>query len=111
MFMRLVQVAALPLLLSLLSSLAMAQFGTGEISGVLTDESGAALPQAQVKVTNQATRLSKVLTTDGQGRYTALDLPAGTYSIEVKVTGFKAYTRSNIELVTGSHLAQNLTME
>ena len=111
MFMHLVPVAALPLLLSLLSSLAMAQFGTGEISGVLTDESGAALPQAQVKVTNRATRLSKVLTTDGQGRYTALDLPAGTYSIEVKVTGFKAYTRSNIELVTGSHLAQNLTME
>ena len=115
MFMRLVNFATLPCLLSLalaaVAMVAMAQFGTGEISGLLTDESGAAVPQAQVKVINQATRVSKVLMTDSQGRYTALDLPAGPYSIEVKIAGFKAYTRSGIELVTGSRLAQNLILE
>lgn len=93
------------------TALASAQFGTGEMSGLLTDGSGAALPNAEVKVTNQATKISTVLLTDNQGRYTALALAAGRYSLEVKISGFKAYTRSGIELVTGSRIAQNLTLE
>lgn len=75
------------------------------------DPSEAPLANVEVKVTNQATGVAKVVITDAQGRYTALDLPAGRYSIEVKAGGFKTHTRSDIELVTGSRLAQNLTLE
>src|SRR6187402_3288442 len=94
-----------------LAGLAFAQFGTGEISGLLTDPSGAAVANAEVKVTNQATGASKVLNTDAQGRYTALDLPTGVYSIEIRMAGFKTYARSGVELVTGSRMAQNVTLE
>lgn len=90
---------------------ALAQFGAGEISGVLLDPAGAALAQASVKVTNQATGVTKTVVTDDQGRYTALDLPAGRYSIEVRRDGFKTFTRSDIDLVTGSRVAQNITLE
>lgn len=87
------------------------QFGTGEISGTVTDPSGAPLAGVAVKVTNQATGAVKTLLTDAEGRYTALDLPAGQYTIEVRREGFKTYSRSDINLVTGARLAQNLSLE
>jgi len=99
------------LLSSLLAAICFAQFGTGEISGVLTDPSGAPLPNAEIKLKNQATGIVKTAATDSQGRYTALDLPAGRYSIEVRVEGFKTYTRSDIELVTSTRSSQNISLE
>lgn len=99
------------LLIPVLAVLLPAQFGTGDISGLLTDPSGAPLASVDVKVTSEATGVVKVATTDSQGRYTALDLPAGRYSIEVRAEGFKTYSRTGIELVTGARLAQNLSLE
>ncbi|MFN7939381.1 MAG: TonB-dependent receptor [Bryobacteraceae bacterium] len=93
------------------AALVLAQFGTGEISGLITDPSGSAVANAEVKLTNQATGVSKISVTDAQGRFTALDLPAGRYTMDIKMSGFKAYAKSEIELVTGSRVAQNVTLE
>src|SRR5689334_2620000 len=79
-----------------------AQFGTGEISGVATDPSGAAIAQASVKIRNEANGQSKTILTDDQGRYTGLDLLAGNYTIEVSARGFKGFERTGVALVTGS---------
>ena len=46
-----------------------AQFGTGEISGVVTDPSGAAISQAEIKIRNEANGQIKTILTDDQGRY------------------------------------------
>ena len=90
---------------------ALAQFGTGEISGLISDSSGAALARATVRIQNEATGQSKTLVADDQGRYTGLDLLAGSYTVEVTASGFKSYVRKGVLLITGDHLAVNVAME
>jgi hypothetical protein len=94
---------ALPVMLN-------AQFGTGEISGNVTDPSGAPVARAEVKIQNEANGQNKTVLTDDQGRYTGLDLLAGSYSVEVSAPGFKAYVRTGIVLVTGDHVAVNVAL-
>src|SRR6266851_9067732 len=88
-----------------------AQFGTGEISGVVTDPSGAAISQAEIKIRNEANGQIKTILTDDQGRYTGLDLLAGNYTVEANARGFKGYERTSVGLVTGSHVAVNVTLQ
>jgi hypothetical protein len=88
-----------------------AQFGTGEISGMVTDPSGAAIARASVKIRNEANGQSKAIFTDDQGRYTGLDLLAGNYTVEVNARGFKGYERTSVGLVTGGHVAVNVILQ
>lgn len=61
----------------------------GTIRGTVTDANGAVLPNAAVQVTDQATGLSRDMTTNGEGNYEAAALKPGTYKITVTATGFK----------------------
>jgi hypothetical protein len=88
-----------------------AQFGTGEISGVVTDPSGAAVSHAEVKILNEGNGQTKSVLTDEQGRYTALDLLVGSYTVEISATGFRGYLRQGVALVSGSHVGVNATLQ
>src|SRR5215831_11393257 len=55
----------------------------GTIRGTVTDPNGATIPNAAVQVTDQATGISRDLTTDGQGNYEAAALKPGTYKVTV----------------------------
>src|SRR6476659_5447471 len=72
----------------------------GTIRGTVTDSNGAVLPNASVQVTDQATGLSRSLTTNGEGNYEAVALKPGTYKVSVSATGFK--TSSIDAAVSGS---------
>src|ERR1700749_15913 len=61
----------------------------GRISGIVTDSSGAVLPNATVKIRNNATNLERSTVTDGEGFYTVTNLPVGSFTISVEQTGFK----------------------
>jgi hypothetical protein len=61
----------------------------GNIRGTVTDPNGAVIPNAAVKVTDQATGISRDLTTDGEGNYEASALKPGTYKVSVTASGFK----------------------
>jgi Carboxypeptidase regulatory-like domain len=61
---------------------------TGKLSGTITDPSGAAIPSANVTVTDQSTGQSRTVNADGQGFYEIPLLPPANYSIEVKASGF-----------------------
>jgi hypothetical protein len=106
-----IRIAYVVLLLAATLGTGLAQFGTGVISGVVTDSSDAAIPATQVKVTNERTGQSKITETDGQGRYTVLDLLAGRYSLEISREGFKTYSRTGVELVTGGQVGLNIVLE
>lgn len=67
---------------------AIAQTPTGTISGVVSDASGASVPNATVTVTNTATNISQTLKTDGSGRYTQAFLNPGSYAVKVVAVGF-----------------------
>jgi len=73
-----------------LSPLGNAQGGaTGAISGVVQDSSGAVIPNAQVSIKNEATGdVARLVTSDSSGLFTATLLPVGSYTIEVKTSGF-----------------------
>ena len=69
----------------------------GGLGGVITDKSGAIIPDAKVTVTGAADH--RVVTTDTAGRFIASDLTPGLYSISVEKAGFQGQTAKNLEVV------------
>jgi hypothetical protein len=69
---------------------AFAQGGaTGAISGTVQDASGASVPNAEVRITNQGTKVvERTVNTGDDGSFTAPLLPVGTYSLSVSSAGF-----------------------
>src|SRR5918995_2135480 len=59
------------------------------ISGVVTDQQGAAVPGATVTVRNEATGVDTVLVTNAAGAYTTPPLVLGRYTVAVELIGFK----------------------
>lgn len=79
----------------------MAQDTTGTILGDVKDPSGAAVPKADVTITNTATNVSVAVRTSDSGAYTVPQLIPGNYSVTIKVPGFQTSTVSNITISAG----------
>src|SRR5215471_1586143 len=93
-------------LLTLCTILAMtlivvAQVQNGEFQGTVTDPTGAAIANATVTVTNQATNLSVSTNTNASGLYTLKELPIGTYKLNVEASGFKTTASTGVVLNAG----------
>lgn len=67
---------------------AFAQDATGKVAGVVTDASGAVVPNVHITVTNVATSMSHEATTDNSGFYQVLQLPIGHYRVTASAQGF-----------------------
>ncbi|MBT9333072.1 TonB-dependent receptor [Paracidobacterium acidisoli] len=76
----------------------LAQNTTGSIVGHVTDTTGAAIPSAQVTVTNQETSETRTLATTPAGDFTVPLLKPGTYKVTVSDAGFETVTTSGIVL-------------
>src|SRR5260370_38106550 len=74
----------------ILATLFFSQVNTSRIDGVVTDPSGAAVPGAEVTVTNLATDQNFKTTTDERGEWALPSMAAATYKIAVSKPGFKA---------------------
>src|SRR5215210_7796639 len=83
-------------LLLLVASTANAQSLYGSLVGNVTDETGAALPGANVTVTQTETNLSRDAVTNETGSYNVPNLLPGTYQVAVTLQGFKSYTARDI---------------
>jgi hypothetical protein len=75
-----------------------AQITTAELTGTVTDASGAVVVGANVTVTNTATNASRAVQTNSAGTYDIPSLPPGTYNVKIEMTGFSTQARSGIEL-------------
>jgi Carboxypeptidase regulatory-like domain len=80
---------------------AQTQITTAVIEGVVTDQSGAALPGVTVEVRNADTNLTRSLVTDRDGRFVALQLPPGRYTVTLKLTGFSTLVQENVQATVG----------
>src|ERR1019366_2614252 len=81
-----------------------AQSERGNINGVVTDSSGAAIPNQPVIITNPATNTSEHVTTTSSGEYNAANLTPGSYRLEVDATGFKRFVADKVTLTAGQTL-------
>jgi predicted porin len=89
---------------------AWAQTG-GSLSGVVTDQTGAALPDVAVTVKNVHTGATQTVTTDSGGRYQASGLPAGRFAIRATKQGFGNETRTGISLAVGQDATVDIKMQ
>ena len=81
----------------LASTLAWAQ-ATAQLSGTVTDESGAVLPGVTVTVTQTDTGFARTVVTEASGTYVMPNLPTGPYKLEISLQGFKSYVQTGIVL-------------
>jgi hypothetical protein len=93
--MRLIPALALMLLAA---TTGLGQSTSGSITGTAKDSAGAPVPDATVLITNPATNLTRRVTTNSSGVFTAPQLPPGNYTIAVEKTGFKKLEKTNIVL-------------
>ncbi len=98
------------LLVGLLAAVAYAQAPTGSIAGLVSDESGAVIPNAQVRVVNKETGAARTLVTSTDGTFRAELLPAGDYEIRVEAQGFRSALRAAV-VQTGSTTTADFKMQ
>jgi hypothetical protein len=82
--------------------LLFAQSERGNITGVVTDATGAVVPNVTVVITNTATNIPETVTTTSSGEYNAPNLSPGAYQISIAAAGFKRFTEAGITLTAGS---------
>jgi len=97
-------VAAVWLVALALPARSYGQAVRGTIEGAITDSSGAALPGVTVDAKNVDTGVSQSTVTNGEGRYTAPDLPLGNYEVTAALQGFQTVVRRGITLRVGSQV-------
>ncbi len=88
-----------------------AQGQLSQIQGTVIDASGAAVPDAAVKVTNTSTSLVRTVNTGADGTYVLPDLPVGPYSLEVSKEGFATFMQTGIVLQVASNPTVNATLK
>jgi hypothetical protein len=82
-----------------------------QITGVVSDESGGALPGVEVQVTQTATGVTRFVVTDERGQYVLGNLPIGPYKLEAKLQGFNTYERTGLTLTVGASPVINVMLK
>ena len=90
---------------------AQTQITTGAIQGTVLDANGAALPGASVEVKNIETNFTRTTTTDEDGRFVALQLPSGRYTVTVTKPGFATLIVEKADLTVGQALNLPVAMK
>ena len=75
-----------------------AQTGAASLTGLVTDQSGAAVPGATVTAANQATNVEYTAVSNEAGNYTITSLPVGTYVVKAELSRFKTAATKPIDL-------------
>src|SRR6266403_1235568 len=91
---------------------AYAQVQNGQITGTVTDPSGAAIPNAKVSVTNPGTGFDTSTTSNSSGNYTVREIPVGTYKVSAEASGFKTVSNAGVAVNAGTiaHIDIKMTM-
>jgi hypothetical protein len=82
--------------------LAQSQLGTGAISGAVQDSTGAAVPDAQITITQAETGLVRTMKSSGAGQFLAPVLPTGNYRVRIAKTGFATQEQDGVVVNVGA---------
>lgn len=97
--------SALMLLLASIVGTLSAQTETGSLTGVVTDQQGAAIAGTRVKLTSTATAAAHEVNTDEHGNFSFNAILPGNYNLVIEQSGFKRYEKTNVNLQPNDHLA------
>jgi hypothetical protein len=89
---------------------AWTQSQLANLSGTITDKSGAVILRARVVIVNQATRFERSTATDAAGAYHFSGLPPGTYTVRAEDQGFQTQVRESVALALGSEPVIDFTL-
>lgn len=84
---------------------------TTSLRGVVTDPSGAAIPNATVHLVNSDTSTERTATTDQQGTYVFAEVVPGHYVLRVEATGFSNYVQKGFQLLVNLPATINVKMK
>jgi len=90
---------------------ALAQISTGSITGIVTDPSGARLPNVTLKVTNVETGVTLTAISNEEGEYTVPLLQPGRYRLTAEASGFRTLERSGIVIESGRVARLDVSLE
>ena len=91
-------------------TIAMAQFESGSLTGIVKDPTGAVVAGATVELRNHSTNVVRTTRTSDGGEYDFVAVQPGGYSITAKQPGFKGQVQ-NFQLVVGQRLAIDLLLQ
>jgi hypothetical protein len=97
--------------LLLAAMLAFGQGGNGTITGTVSDPAGAVIANASVEAKNTETGVLYTAASTSTGNYTLSNLPVGNYQLNVKVTGFKSFAHTNLQLGVAAVLKEDVTLQ
>jgi len=83
---------------------------TAELSGRVTDESGAVLPGVTVTATQTDTAFTRTVVTDEAGAWVMPNLPTGPYRLEISLQGFRTYVQTGLVLQVDARPTINATL-
>jgi hypothetical protein len=95
----------------LVCSVAFAQRDLGTVTGAITDAQGAAVPNAKLTLTEDATGVSYNIQSNGSGSYTRPALKAGTYTITIEAPGFQKSQQKNVLINPGEPTVINIALQ
>ena len=98
------------LLLITAGLVSQAQVNTANLSGLVTDPTGAVLAHVTVAVTNRATGYNRTVSTDGAGLYSFQDLPIGQYSLSGQRGGIRSINEKVI-LTVGQRAREDFHLQ
>jgi hypothetical protein len=99
------------LLLGLLACALFAQSERGSITGIVTDSTGAAIPSAEVSITNRDTATVVKVTASAAGDYSVPNLLPGVYRVEAGSTGFKRFLQQNLVVSAGGTVRLDIQLQ
>src|SRR5712671_7031787 len=82
----------------------------GSISGTVTDQTGAVVPDTTVTAQNLDTTVQQTTRTNVNGFYTFANLPVGRYEIEIVREGFKPYKRTGLVIDVNAALREDISL-
>src|SRR5215831_2983357 len=103
--------ALVVLIVAIISIPAMGQGVRGTISGQVTDQAGAVIPAATVKLVNRATgQVVRTVKTDANGGYQLLEVEPANYNLLISAQGFADATLQNAKLDPTNHLTLDVSL-
>src|ERR1700716_3531010 len=95
----------------LVSAPLYAQVAGANLSGTVTDASGAGVPNATVWIKNTATGIVRDITTDSDGVYSAPNLLPGVYDVTATAPGFSTAMQTGLTLTVGAVKSVNFPLK